>query len=50
MNNIIYKDRVRKCCRLMRTAGPWGVRVEDTVVVGKEGPVILTHYPRHLGR
>lgn len=31
-------------------AGPWGVRVEDTVVVGKEGPVILTHYPRHLGK
>ncbi len=30
-------------------AGPWGVRVEDTVVVGKEGPVILTHYPRQLG-
>jgi len=20
MNNIIYKDRIRKCCRLMRTA------------------------------
>lgn len=31
-------------------SGPWGVRVEDTVVVGKEGPVILTHYPRHLGK
>ena len=31
-------------------SGPWGVRVEDTVVVGKEGPVILTRYPRHLGR
>jgi hypothetical protein len=24
-------------------------RVEDTVVVGKEGPVILTQYPRQLG-
>lgn len=23
----------------------WGVRVEDTVVVGEEGPVKLTHYP-----
>ena len=23
--------------------------MEDTVVVGKEGSVILTHYPRHLG-
>ena len=29
-------------------AGPWGVRVEDTVVVGKEGPTILTDYPRQL--
>jgi Xaa-Pro aminopeptidase len=29
-------------------AGPWGVRVEDTVVVGKEGPIVLTDYPRHL--
>ncbi len=31
-------------------SGPWGVRVEDTVVVGEEGPVILTHYPRRLGK
>jgi Xaa-Pro aminopeptidase len=29
-------------------AGPWGVRVEDTVVVGPEGPMILTSYPRRL--
>ncbi|MGA2466377.1 MAG: Xaa-Pro peptidase family protein [Thermodesulfobacteriota bacterium] len=29
-------------------AGPWGVRVEDTVVVGKEGPMVLTSYPRQL--
>ena len=28
--------------------GPWGVRVEDTVVVGKDGPVVLTTYPRSL--
>lgn len=28
--------------------GPWGVRVEDTVVVGLEGPMILTDYPRRL--
>jgi Xaa-Pro aminopeptidase len=28
--------------------GPWGVRVEDTVVVGTEGPVLLTEYPRAL--
>ncbi len=28
--------------------GPWGVRVEDTVVVGPKGPVILTQYPRQL--
>jgi Xaa-Pro aminopeptidase len=28
--------------------GPWGVRVEDTVVVGTEGPVVLTDYPRQL--
>ena len=29
-------------------AGPWGVRVEDTVWVGSEGPKILTRLPRHL--
>ncbi len=29
-------------------AGPWGVRVEDTVVVGTKGPIILTEYPRRL--
>ncbi len=28
--------------------GPWGVRVEDTVVVGKGGPVVLTDHPRRL--
>jgi len=28
--------------------GPWGVRVEDTTVVGVDGPVMLTSYPRHL--
>jgi Xaa-Pro aminopeptidase len=28
--------------------GPWGVRVEDTVVVGKEGGIILTSFPRQL--
>jgi len=28
--------------------GPWGVRVEDTVVVGAEGPQVLTSYPRQL--
>lgn len=28
--------------------GAWGVRVEDTVVVGSDGPVILTDYPREL--
>jgi Xaa-Pro aminopeptidase len=28
--------------------GPWGVRVEDTVVVGSKGPMILTEYPRQL--
>ena len=27
---------------------PWGVRVEDTVVVGSEGPIVLTEYPRSL--
>jgi Xaa-Pro aminopeptidase len=30
--------------------GPWGVRVEDTVVVGKEGSIVLTDYPRQLKR
>ncbi len=29
-------------------AGPWGVRVEDTVVVGQDGPIVLTGYPRQL--
>ncbi len=28
--------------------GPWGVRVEDTVVVTSKRPVILTDYPRKL--
>ncbi len=28
--------------------GPWGVRVEDTVVVRPEGPIVLTDYPRRL--
>jgi hypothetical protein len=30
--------------------GPWGVRVEDTVAVGAEGPEVLTVYPRNLAR
>jgi Xaa-Pro aminopeptidase len=29
--------------------GPWGVRVEDTVAVGAEGPVVLTGHPYGLG-
>jgi Xaa-Pro aminopeptidase len=28
--------------------GPWGVRVEDTVLVGPDGPKVLTRYPRQL--
>jgi Xaa-Pro aminopeptidase len=28
--------------------GPWGVRVEDTVLVGPEGSKVLTSYPRQL--
>jgi Xaa-Pro aminopeptidase len=28
--------------------GLWGVRVEDTVVVGSDGPKVLTRYPRQL--
>src|SRR5574341_340574 len=28
--------------------GPWGVRVEDTLVVGQDGPTVLTNYPRAL--
>lgn len=30
--------------------GLWGVRVEDTVVVGLQGPAVLTDYPRQLGQ
>jgi Xaa-Pro aminopeptidase len=29
-------------------AGPWGVRVEDTNVVGRNGPETVTNYPRAL--
>lgn len=29
-------------------AGSWGVRVEDTVVVGEKAPVVLTGYPYFL--
>ena len=28
--------------------GPWGVRVEDTNLVGDDGPTTLTSYPRSL--
>ena len=28
--------------------GPWGVRVEDTVVVDSQGPLVLTEFPRAL--
>jgi Xaa-Pro aminopeptidase len=28
--------------------GPWGVRVEDTLVIRDEGPEVLTGYPRQL--
>lgn len=28
--------------------GPWGIREEDTVAVGPEGPVALTSFPRQL--
>ena len=28
--------------------GPWGVRVEDTVVGGIDEPAVLTSYPRFL--
>lgn len=28
--------------------GPWGVQVEDTVVVGPEGPTVLTDSSRRL--
>ncbi len=30
--------------------GPWGIRVEDTVVAGPAGPELLTSYPRTLTR
>ena len=29
--------------------GPWGVRVEDTVLIGPRGPTVLTRFPRALG-
>jgi Xaa-Pro aminopeptidase len=29
-------------------AGPWGVRVEDTLIVGEAGPEVLTQTPRRL--
>jgi Xaa-Pro aminopeptidase len=28
--------------------GPWGVRVEDKILVGPEEPNVLTRYPRQL--
>jgi Xaa-Pro aminopeptidase len=28
--------------------GPWGVRVEDTIVTGKDGPLVLTTFRRNL--
>ncbi|HME56432.1 MAG TPA: Xaa-Pro peptidase family protein [Candidatus Lokiarchaeia archaeon] len=28
--------------------GPWGVRIEDTIVIGDNGPTILTTVPREL--
>lgn len=28
--------------------GDWGVWVEDTVVIGSEGPEVLTTFPRSL--
>jgi Xaa-Pro aminopeptidase len=28
--------------------GPWGVRVEDTIIVGPKSPMVLTRYPRQL--
>jgi len=31
-------------------AGPWGVRIEDTIVVGEGGAEVLTDYSRTLGR
>jgi Xaa-Pro aminopeptidase len=30
--------------------GPWGIREEDTVVVGEDGPKVLTSFPRQLVR
>jgi Xaa-Pro aminopeptidase len=30
--------------------GPWGIRDEDTVLVGADGPIVLTNYPRQLER
>jgi len=30
--------------------GQWGVREEDTVVIGSQQPLVLTQHPRQLGR
>jgi Xaa-Pro aminopeptidase len=30
--------------------GPWGVRIEDTVLVGAQGGELLTGFPRTLER
>ena len=30
------------------STGPWGVRVEDTILIGEKGPIILTTYLRQL--
>jgi Xaa-Pro aminopeptidase len=30
--------------------GPWGVRIEDTVLTGETGPTVLTDFPGSLQR
>ena len=46
MNSTAYKERLKKCSSLY--TGKFGVRVEDTVVVGKGGQEVLTSFRRKL--
>jgi Xaa-Pro aminopeptidase len=42
-SNVVLSVGNRTLC-----TGEWGIRVEDTIVVGDEGPECLTEFPRRL--